>query len=215
MGKATFQKSSGEFWNIHHSTELFLTGAQALDTWGMGRDTSFRHLWARCPSSKCCQLARSGSGHFYNWGCIKLTGRQWEFIIHTVVWVFYMCTQRSYLERKFLRLSVESPSGCLTELGKCSVVAKTISTIAGNVLLDWPVDWSVPRCTSPCEPLGSRSSCGLYTTAQCSDRTGSNAGGPGQGTSGSSSSPEELSQTWGSSLWMDMSLFPSNFVVFI
>ncbi|XP_044909024.1 receptor-type tyrosine-protein phosphatase N2 isoform X5 [Felis catus] len=44
----------------------------------MGRDTSFGHLWARCPSSKRCQLARSGSGHFYNWGCIKLTGCLFE-----------------------------------------------------------------------------------------------------------------------------------------
>lgn len=35
-----------------------------------------------------------------------------------------MCTQHPYLERKFLRLFVESPSGCLVELGKCFVEGK-------------------------------------------------------------------------------------------
>lgn len=95
MGKATFQKSSGEFWNIHHSTELAPRGRAVMTRhWTLGDGQG--HLLQASLGEVSLQQGLSagwGWGQFHSWGCIKLTGRQWEFIIRTIAWVF--CTRAS------------------------------------------------------------------------------------------------------------------------
>lgn len=87
MGKAAFHKSSGEFWNIHHSIELSLTGAQAVGSY----DPHTRHWtpeeWAGTspgisgqgvPPTGAVSWTREANHVLHCWGAIKLGGGQRE-----------------------------------------------------------------------------------------------------------------------------------------